>query len=119
VVWAHSTPERHHRALKMRKEYVERRKAAPGGHTQAEWEARVASYRGLCAYCGAGHKALVKEHVVPVSAGGTNHIWNLVPACQSCNARKLDRTDFPPPAPPAFDVPVPLELRWRDAPDAP
>jgi 5-methylcytosine-specific restriction endonuclease McrA len=115
VVWAHSTPERHHRALKMRKEYTQRRKAAPGSHTQAEWEARMASYLHRCAYCGASDKALVREHVVPVSAGGTNHIWNLVPACQSCNARKLDRTDFPPPSPPLVCCSVPLEREWYRA----
>ncbi|MFP5502596.1 MAG: HNH endonuclease [Candidatus Sericytochromatia bacterium] len=107
VKWAHSTPERHHRALQMRKDYVERRKNAPGRHSQPQWEARLKSYQYRCAYCGTGERALVKEHVVPVSAGGTNDIDNLVPACQPCNARKLDRTDFPPPRPPALAVPMP------------
>src|SRR5690242_11715665 len=52
VEWAHSTPERHARALKMRKEYVQRRKEAPGSHTQSEWDAKLASYLYRCAYCG-------------------------------------------------------------------
>jgi 5-methylcytosine-specific restriction endonuclease McrA len=97
VQWAHSTPERHHRALKMRREYVERRKNAPGSHTEAEWQEQLTRYRNRCAYCGRADRALVKEHVLPVSAGGTNDIANLVPACQSCNARKLDRLDFMAP----------------------
>lgn len=100
VRWAHSTPERHHRALKMRREYVERRKNAPGSHTEAEWQAKLASYAFTCAYCGTDRRSLIKEHVLPLSAGGTNDIWNLVPACQPCNARKLNRTDFPAPLPP-------------------
>ncbi len=91
VDWAHSTPERNQRALAMRREYVARRKAAPGQHSEAQWQARLAEFRHLCAYCGAGHLPLVREHVVPVSAGGTNDIANLVPACQPCNARKGDR----------------------------
>lgn len=105
VRWAHSTPERNARALAMRREYTERRKQATGSHTETAWQAKVAAYGHRCAYCGARHKRLIKEHVVPVSAGGTNDLANLVPACQSCNARKLDRLDFPPPAPPgAFEA---------------
>jgi 5-methylcytosine-specific restriction endonuclease McrA len=100
VRWAHSTPERHKRALSMRKEYTERRKNAPGGHTQAEWDAKIKAYANRCAYCGCGDRPMVREHVIPLSASGTNDITNLVPACQPCNARKLDRLDFPPPHPP-------------------
>lgn len=107
VKWAHSTPERHERALQMRKDYVERRKNAPGRHSEAQWAVRLAQYDHRCAYCGTNRRALVKEHVVPVSAGGTNDIDNLVPACQPCNARKLDRTDFPPPSPPLVPLPMP------------
>lgn len=107
VKWAHSTPERHARALKMRAEYVERRKSAPGSHTEDEWQMVLAAYLHRCAYCGTDRRALVREHVVPVSAGGTNDIGNMVPACQPCNARKLDRLDFPPPHPPYGLAPPP------------
>lgn len=100
VKWAHSTPERNERALSMRREYTERVKNAPGGHTDDEWQARLKSYRHRCAYCGRGDRPLIREHVLPVSAGGTNDISNLVPACQPCNVRKLDRLDFPAPRPP-------------------
>jgi 5-methylcytosine-specific restriction endonuclease McrA len=103
VVWANSTPERNQRALQMRRDYVARRKSAPGAHSQVEWEARLHAYAHRCAYCGRGDRALVREHVLPVSAGGSNDIANIVPACQPCNARKLDRLDFPAPRPPSFD----------------
>lgn len=45
-----------------------------------------------CFYCGlpAGVVVLQVDHVVPVSAGGTNAPWNLVPACPECNAGKFD-----------------------------
>lgn len=100
VRWAHSTSERHDRAVQMRRDYVQRRKDAPGAHTEAQWGDRLQAYGYRCAYCGDGERALIREHVVPLSAGGTNDIANLVPACQPCNARKLNRTDYPPPRPP-------------------
>ena len=100
VQWAHSTPERHARALKLRADYVARRKAASGSHSEAEWQARLAQYRHRCAYCGAGDRPLVREHVVPLIGGGTDDIGNVVPACQPCNARKYARQDMRPAQPP-------------------
>jgi hypothetical protein len=45
-----------------------------------------------CFYCGVparlGVVQLEIEHVVPVSQGGTDDQWNLVAACQPCNAGK-------------------------------
>lgn len=100
VTWAHSTPERHARALKLRRDYVDRRRTAPGEHSEAEWQGRVSQYAGRCAYCGRGDRPLVREHVIPLIAGGSNDIANIVPACQPCNARKYARTDMQP-LPPA------------------
>jgi len=40
-----------------------------------------------CFYCGEQPPAkLVIDHVVPVAKGGTDDEWNLVAACQPCNA---------------------------------
>ena len=50
----------------------------------------------LCLYCGVRFpaKQLTRDHVQPTSRGGQN-IWeNLVTACQPCNARKGNRTQF-------------------------
>lgn len=99
VAWAHSDPETNRRALDIRARYVQRRKAAGGSHSEGEWQQRLAAYGHRCAYCGVANKALIKEHVVPVSWGGTNDAINLVPACQPCNARKNDRPGMLP-APP-------------------
>jgi len=48
----------------------------------------------LCQYCGAqpGGEAITIDHVVPRSQGGTSTWTNCVAACDSCNARKADRT---------------------------
>ena len=52
--------------------------------------------KGRCWYCGRGTRwsgPVVLEqfcvgHLVPRSAGGTDALDNLVPACRACNARK-------------------------------
>jgi len=43
-----------------------------------------------CVYCGrtAKDSVLDVDHVVPIAAGGTNEIDNLVPACVECNMGK-------------------------------
>ena len=46
---------------------------------------------GDCVYCGATEH-ITMDHVIPISRGGTHGIGNLVPACASCNNRKLDKT---------------------------
>ena len=43
-----------------------------------------------CSYCGA--RADTIDHVLPRSRGGGDGWFNLVAACQPCNARKGDRT---------------------------
>ena len=47
-----------------------------------------------CQYCGAqpGAGAITIDHVVPRSQGGLTSWINCVAACESCNARKADRT---------------------------
>jgi hypothetical protein len=47
----------------------------------------------ICAYCGAGTK-LHWEHLIPISAGGPNHIDNLVRACEQCNLKKGSRDPY-------------------------
>jgi 5-methylcytosine-specific restriction endonuclease McrA len=47
-----------------------------------------------CQYCGAqpGGEAITIDHVIPRSQGGTSCWTNCVAACETCNARKADRT---------------------------
>lgn len=44
-----------------------------------------------CIYCGSTEQ-ITMDHVIPISRGGTHGIGNLVPACVSCNNKKLDKT---------------------------
>jgi len=63
-----------------------------GRHSIAEWLDLVQFYGGRCFYCGAVPKVLTRDHEIPVSRGGDDSIWNILPACQSCNSRKHTRT---------------------------
>ena len=49
--------------------------------------------RHVCAYCG-GHfpfDELTREHIVPVSRGGSDSWMNCITACRACNGRKGSR----------------------------
>lgn len=45
--------------------------------------------RWHCVYCGRG-VGMVVDHFVPAAQGGTDEVWNLVPACDRCNGSKRD-----------------------------
>jgi 5-methylcytosine-specific restriction endonuclease McrA len=53
--------------------------------------------RYRCQYCGrpahelAPREGLTRDHLVPLSRGGTNDWTNVVTACGSCNTRKANR----------------------------
>jgi 5-methylcytosine-specific restriction endonuclease McrA len=66
-----------------------RRRGAVGFHTSDEWKALQAAHGGLCAYCRL-RPGVTKDHIVPLSRGGSDWIENIAPACRSCNARKRD-----------------------------
>ena len=66
------------------------------GHTTTEelvilWE----EFNNKCIYCGCTEtrkKRLHIDHLTPISRGGTNYVYNLAPACQSCNSSKHNKT---------------------------
>lgn len=65
----------------------------PVAHTYTDWRSKLADYGMRCAYCGihkreTPEKRLFRDHVNPVTRGGTDHIENIVPACWTCNGRK-------------------------------
>lgn len=45
-----------------------------------------------CAYCGATGVPLQVEHIVPRVRGGSDHVSNLILACERCNQRKGNQT---------------------------
>lgn len=52
-------------------------------------KAAASLYGAPCVDCGG--PADTADHIIPLSAGGTNHITNLQPMCRACNAAKLNR----------------------------
>ena len=76
------------------KQYQRRKKGASGTHTLEEWKSLITSFGGVCANCSSPGQ-LEADHIIPLSKGGTNHIWNIQPLCRSCNARKHAKIDYP------------------------
>lgn len=59
-----------------------------GTHTRAEWVEMLRIFGGRCVACWSRAMNVEKEHVKPVSAGGSDAIENLQPMCAPCNASK-------------------------------
>lgn len=57
--------------------------------TDEEW-ATLKDAWGGCAYCGGTGKPLQRDCVLPISRGGRYTLDNVVPACRSCNASKVN-----------------------------
>ena len=64
-----------------------REKGAKGSHTLKEWKELKKEYNYRCAYCGK-KKNLTKDHMIPLSKGGSDYIRNIQPLCRSCNSKK-------------------------------
>lgn len=47
-----------------------------------------------CYYCEQWSSEMHDDHVIPLSRGGTDHWWNIVRACSTCNLRKGAKTDL-------------------------
>jgi 5-methylcytosine-specific restriction endonuclease McrA len=77
-----------------RRKKLERAMAIVGSHTELEWQALIKEYEYKCLGCGKpeGEVKLTKDHIVPVSRGGTDNIDNIQPLCISCNCRKHTKT---------------------------
>ncbi len=57
--------------------------------TAAQWRLMQEICDHRCAYCGKRAKGhLHREHLTPLSNGGSNTWSNILPACRSCNSRK-------------------------------
>ena len=61
-----------------------------GSHTAKEWADLQAKYNNCCLRCGRSDVPLTKDHVMPITKGGTDNITNIQPLCRSCNSSKND-----------------------------
>jgi 5-methylcytosine-specific restriction endonuclease McrA len=61
--------------------------AAPGWHSRAQWLDLLERYKHRCANCKKRIK-LTRDHIIPISRGGSDDITNIQPLCQPCNSRK-------------------------------
>lgn len=66
---------------------------AEGSFTEEEFQALCKKYGDRCLCCGRTDIPLQRDHVIPLSKGGTDWISNIQPLCQRCNASKGVKTN--------------------------
>lgn len=72
------------------RQYLIRRKGAKGTHSFEQWEDLKKFYDFMCLCCKKQEPfiSLTRDHVVPLSLGGSDDIKNIQPLCHNCNSRK-------------------------------
>ncbi len=90
--WVAANPERA-RLLHATQEIRRRTRKALciGSHTSDQWLGLCGVYGMRCAACH-GLKPLTRDHIVPLSKGGTDYISNIQPLCRQCNSAKRTKT---------------------------
>lgn len=65
-----------------------------GTHTDQQWHNLFDEFLSRCVRCGAWveDEPIVKDHIVPISLGGSDGIDNIQPLCIHCNNSKADET---------------------------
>ena len=83
--------------------YLDRKKKI-GSHTKKEWEDKLIQY-DKCPSCkrswseikpskGQAKYHITKDHITPLSKGGTDNIDNIQPLCYQCNFKKGSKHDY-------------------------
>lgn len=70
-----------------------RKLAAGGSHTEDEWQSLKAFYNCTCLCCGKREPEiqLTRDHVIPLTEGGSDSIDNVQPLCARCNSKKSNK----------------------------
>ena len=76
------------KSVKRSKVRRERLAINGGCHTNGEWELLKDQYNFTCPSCQTYGIALTKDHIIPVSKGGSDNISNIQPLCMKCNVHK-------------------------------
>lgn len=96
----------------------ELRKARKNGATiidfcPAQWEEMLLACHGQCVYCGRDDLPLTKDHLTPYARGGNHTLWNILPACVSCNCKKKDGPPLCPVQPLLLTIANPRRPRKK------
>ena len=64
-------------------------------YKQIEWEGKFFRLGRCCYYCGTPLtiRGATKDHVIPTERGGSDDLFNTVPACWTCNRLKGTMTE--------------------------
>lgn len=82
-------PETKGRLRAAYKRWRDKKRGSIGGsHTEAEWQDLLARCGFRCLCCDKLSMRLTRDHVQPLSRGGSDNISNIQPLCGSCNDSK-------------------------------
>lgn len=67
--------------------------ASESTHTEEEWQELKTFYNFMCLRCGAQEPdiKLTRDHVIPLTQGGSDSIDNVQPLCARCNSKKNNK----------------------------
>lgn len=84
--WGLTPKGKESRRLQVNKRRA-RKKGLESNFTTQQWEDCKQYFNCKCAYCGEEGE-LQQDHFIPLSGGGEYTVFNVIPACQTCNFTK-------------------------------